>query len=143
MSENLGHGLPALCDGRPILAQPFEVVPQMLAVGVVRDRHGEKTAGLEFAPEPLGQLGHFHHIANRLFPLVELLVASPKPVDFTFLAAQLRGSSRLPVLLRQLDKPVNGRRIGRIRREQAFQLSAFRFNIILLGGEPGILSRWS
>jgi hypothetical protein len=130
--------LPALCDGRPTLAQSFEVVPQVLAVGVIRDCHSEKTAGLEFAPEPLGQLGHFHRIANRLFPLVELLVASPKPVDFSFLAAQLRGLSRLPVLRRQQDKPVNGRRIGRIRHEQAFQLSAFRFNITLLGGEPGI-----
>jgi len=142
ITRNLGHGLPALCDGRPTLAQSFEVVPQVLAVGVIRDCHSEKTAGLEFAPEPLGQLGHFHRIANRLFPLVELLVASPKPVDFSFLAAQLRGLSRLPVLLRQQDKPVNGRRIGRSRHEQAFQLSAFRSTSPCLEASQA-LSRWS
>ena len=97
-----------------------------------------KPRASNWRPKRLGQADHCHRIATGLFPLVELLVASPKPVDFSFLAAQLRGLSRLPVLLRQQDKPVNGRRIGRIRHEQAFQLSAFRFNITLLGGEPGI-----
>lgn len=41
-------------DGLPALAQPFEVAPQVLAIGVVRDRDGEKTAGLELAAETHG-----------------------------------------------------------------------------------------
>ena len=79
--KNLGHSLPAHCDGCPILAQSFEVVAQVLAVGVVRDRHGKKTSGLELAAEAFGQAGHFYRIATGLFPLVKLLVASSNPVD--------------------------------------------------------------
>ena len=82
MSENFGHGLPSPCDGPPTLAQSFEVVPEVGAVPVVRNCHGEKTARLELAAEPFGQFGHFQRITTGLLPLVELLVTSPPPVDF-------------------------------------------------------------
>src|SRR5262249_54841802 len=119
MSDDLGQGLPAFSDSFGTLAHPSQFVPQVFAFRVFRDRYSEIDSGLERAAELPGQVGHLHRVANGLVPIVEFLVASAKPIELRFLADQFGGSSRLPVLLRQLSEAVKGRPVGRIRCDQA------------------------
>ena len=51
---------------------------------------------------------------------------------------KLGGSSRLPLLFRQLGKPVEGRHVGRIGRDQKFQFAALGGDVAPMGGEPGV-----
>jgi hypothetical protein len=80
--------------------------------------NGEKDSGFETTAEPFGQPGQFHGVANGLFPVVQFQIASERPCDIGPSAEKLGGSSRLPVLLRQLGKPVEGRQGSRIGLDQ-------------------------
>ena len=93
--------------------------------GILRDRQGEESPGLEPTSEFLGQACHFDRVAKGLLPLVEFPVPSTKRVELTPRAAKLGGPGRLPILLREIGQPVDGRKIGWLEREKAFQLAAF------------------
>ena len=107
--------------------------PQVARSGSSEIARVRKTRASNSRPSCSARLGHLHRVANGLVPIVEFLVASSKPIDFGLLAASLGGSSRLPVFLRQLGEPVKGRQIGRIGRDQAFQLPPFGFDITAAG----------
>ena len=76
--------------------QPFEVALQVVAVGVFRDGECKKDPGLENAAELLSQVGHFHGVANRLFPIVEFLVARSKPIDLGLLGEESAARAGCP-----------------------------------------------
>ena len=68
-------------------------------------------------------MGQLHSVANRLFPVMSLQIASAQPIDIGLLAPELGSPVWLLFLFSELGESVEARHRGWIGRGQKFQLA--------------------
>ncbi len=117
--------------------KPGEIVPEVVAVGVDRNRDGQENLGLEPTAELLGEARHLRRVARWLVAPIKFFVTSLESLRVRFLLAQKSRLVLLTVFQRKVNQPVERLEIRGVSGDEPFQCPPFRIDVAALEGKPG------